>query len=114
MAMKVFTIKMTQNFSRMRPSAVYGVGALVLTSFVALLFIQHAGWSMQTSMMDDDVYDVVMTEDRFIKQNVPTNAAAYIDINDFISSQPHYKKLCELDRYKCIYKDKFYNRVYIY
>ena len=88
---------MSQTLTRMRPSAVYVVVTLIFASFVVILFVKHAGWGMQ-------MYSVTM-DDRFVQENDPNTAAHHppmtadnFDINEFISSQAHYKKLCELDR----------------
>ena len=85
----------------MRLTVVYVIVTLMFTTFAVLLFVQHVGQGMEKYSM--------MTKDRFNAQNAPNTPAnidiikapiiaANIDINGFISLQPHYKKLCELDR----------------
>ena len=78
---------MSKDLSKMRPSTVYVVVALIFTSFVLIYCIKYSGWGMQMySEMTDN-------------QLAPA-ASNGIDLDEFIALQPHYKKLCELDRYK--------------
>ena len=68
----------------MRPPIVYVGLTWVLACGALVLFVKYSGWGMQ---INSD-----MTENQVAGYSHPLN------IDQFISSQPYYTKLCDLDR----------------